>query len=191
MFVETKVWISDYGYDQTLHAFAKSAGKLGVDQIDLLILHQALPSRFDLTIEAYKALETLLAGGKVRAIGVSNFMPGPLEQLLAATTVIPAVRSTMSNTTAGTSGGGAIYALGIFGAWVWFWQQAGSFWEYVLAIFQGLLWPLLRVIGATPSTPRVGRRSRPERRCQGGPRRERRAPEPGVPLARAPTQSVS
>jgi len=91
VFVETKVWISDYGYDQTLHAFAKSAGKLGIDQIDLLILHQALPSRFDLTIEAYKALETLLADGKVRAIGVSNFMPGPLEQLLAATTVIPAV----------------------------------------------------------------------------------------------------
>jgi len=91
VFVETKVWISDYGYDQTLHAFAKSAGKLGVDQIDLLILHQALPGRFDLTIEAYKALETLLADGKVRAIGVSNFMPGPLEQLLAASTVIPAV----------------------------------------------------------------------------------------------------
>jgi len=91
VFVETKVWISDYGYDQTLHGFDKSAGKLGVDQIDLLILHQALPGRFDLTIEAYKALETLLADGKVRAIGVSNFMPGPLEQLLAATTVIPAV----------------------------------------------------------------------------------------------------
>ena len=43
VFVETKVWISDYGYDETLHAFDKSAGKLGVDQIDLLILHQALP----------------------------------------------------------------------------------------------------------------------------------------------------
>jgi hypothetical protein len=37
--------------------------------------------------------------------------------------------------------GGAIYALGIFGAWVWFWQQADGFWEYVLAIIQGLLWP--------------------------------------------------
>ena len=45
VFIETKVWISDYGYDQTLHAFDKSAGKLGTDQIDLLILHQALPSR--------------------------------------------------------------------------------------------------------------------------------------------------
>ena len=59
VFVETKVWISDYGYDATLHAFDKSAGKLGLDQIDLLILHQPMPSRFDLTLEAYRALETL------------------------------------------------------------------------------------------------------------------------------------
>ena len=44
VFIETKVWISDYGYDQTLHAFDKSAGKLGTDRIDLLILHQALPA---------------------------------------------------------------------------------------------------------------------------------------------------
>ncbi|WP_251152910.1 aldo/keto reductase [Cellulosimicrobium sp. Marseille-Q4280] len=91
VFVESKVWISDYGYDTTLHAFDKSAGKLGVDQIDLFILHQALPSRFDLTIEAYKALETLLADGKVRAIGVSNFMPEHLDRLLAETSVVPAV----------------------------------------------------------------------------------------------------
>ena len=74
VFLETKIWISDYGYDETLHGFDKSAGKLGVDQIDLLILHQALPSDFDKTLEAYRALETLLADGKVRAIGVSNFM---------------------------------------------------------------------------------------------------------------------
>lgn len=91
VFIETKVWISDYGYDTTLHAFDKSAGKLGVDTIDLLILHQALPSRFDLTIDAYKALEKLLDDGKVRAIGVSNFMPDHLEKLLAETTVVPAV----------------------------------------------------------------------------------------------------
>src|SRR6201992_842965 len=56
IFIETKVWISDYGYDQTRHAFDKSAGKLGVDQIDLLILHQPLPSDFDRTIAAYRAL---------------------------------------------------------------------------------------------------------------------------------------
>ena len=91
VFVETKVWISDYGYDATLHAFDKSAGKLGIDQIDLFILHQALPSRFDLTIEAYRALEKLLEDGRVRAIGVSNFMPEHLDELLKNTSVVPAV----------------------------------------------------------------------------------------------------
>jgi len=91
VFIETKVWISDYGYDQTMHAFDKSAGKLGTGQIDLLILHQALPSRFDLTQEAYRAMETLLADGRVRAIGVSNFMPGHLSALLERATVVPAV----------------------------------------------------------------------------------------------------
>ena len=91
VFIETKVWISDYGYDQTMHAFDKSAGKLGTHQIDLLILHQALPSRFDLTREAYRALETLLADGRVRAIGVSNFMPAHLDALLERAPAIPAV----------------------------------------------------------------------------------------------------
>ena len=91
VFIETKVWISDYGYDETLHAFEKSAAKLGVEQIDLLILHQPLPSEFARTIAAYKALETLLSEGKVRAIGVSNFLPEYLESLLAQVEVVPAV----------------------------------------------------------------------------------------------------
>src|SRR6201996_883648 len=91
VFLETKIWISDYGYDQTLHAFDKSAGKLGVDQIDLLILHQPLPSDFGKTLEAYRALETLLKDGKVRAIGVSNFMPDHLAALLERSPVVPAV----------------------------------------------------------------------------------------------------
>ncbi|HEU0239911.1 MAG TPA: aldo/keto reductase [Micromonosporaceae bacterium] len=91
LFLETKIWISDYGYDETLHSFDKSAGKLGVDQIDLLILHQALPSEFAKTLEAYRALETLLADGKVRAIGVSNFMVEHLTALLHDATVVPAV----------------------------------------------------------------------------------------------------
>ncbi len=91
VFIETKVWISDYGYDQTLHAFGKSVGKLGTGRIDLLILHQALPSRFGLTQDAYRALETLLTDGRVWAIGVSNFMPGHLDALLERATVIPAV----------------------------------------------------------------------------------------------------
>jgi 2,5-diketo-D-gluconate reductase A len=91
VFIETKVWISDYGYDETLHAFEKGAAKLGVEQIDLLILHQPLPSEFARTIAAYKALETLLADGKVRAIGVSNFLPEYLESLLGKVDVVPAV----------------------------------------------------------------------------------------------------
>ncbi len=91
VFLETKIWISDYGYDATLHAFDKSARKLGVDRIDLLLLHQPLPSRFDRTLDAYRALEKLLADGKVRAIGVSNFMPEHLGRLLADVSVVPAV----------------------------------------------------------------------------------------------------
>ncbi|TMM34459.1 MAG: aldo/keto reductase [Actinobacteria bacterium] len=91
VFIETKIWISDYGYDQTLHGFDKSARKLGVEQIDLLILHQALPSEFDKTLQAYRALEKLLADGKVRAIGVSNFMVDHLTALLNSATVVPAV----------------------------------------------------------------------------------------------------
>jgi diketogulonate reductase-like aldo/keto reductase len=91
VFLETKIWISDYGYDETLHGYEKSAAKLGVEQIDLLILHQALPSEFDKTLQAYRALETLLDQGKVRAIGVSNFMVDHLTALLDAATVVPAV----------------------------------------------------------------------------------------------------
>ena len=91
VFIETKVWISDYGYDATLHAFDKSVRKLGVEQLDLLLLHQPMPSAFERTLDAYRALETLLADGRVRAIGVSNFMPEHLERLLAVASVVPAV----------------------------------------------------------------------------------------------------
>ena len=51
----------------------------------------------------------------------------------------------MSNSNATAAGGGALYSLGIFGAWVYFWQQADAFLEYVLAIFQGLFWPAFMV----------------------------------------------
>jgi len=91
VFIETKVWVSDYGYDEALHAWDKAVGKLGVEQLDLLILHQPAPDRFDKTVAAYKALETLLKDGRVRAIGVSNFMPHHLQQLLAETSIVPAV----------------------------------------------------------------------------------------------------
>jgi hypothetical protein len=55
----------------------------------------------------------------------------------------------MANNNAGAAaGGGALYGLGIFGAVVWFWQQADAFWEYVFAIFQGLFWPAFMVYEA-------------------------------------------
>lgn len=91
IFIETKIWINDYGFDETLHGFEKSARKLGVEQLDLLILHQALPSAFGKTLEAYRALEKLLSESKVRAIGISNFMAEHIERLLPKATVVPAI----------------------------------------------------------------------------------------------------
>lgn len=91
VFIETKVWVTDYGYDPALHAFDKAAAKLGLDVIDLLILHQPRVEDFDLTIGAYRALETLLADGRVRAIGVSNFTPAILGRFLPEVDVVPAV----------------------------------------------------------------------------------------------------
>jgi 2,5-diketo-D-gluconate reductase A len=91
VFIETKVWVSDYGFDETVHAFDKAARKLGVDRIDLLILHQPATDRFDRTVAAYRGLEKLLADGKVRAIGVSNFMRHHLDDLLHRVDVVPAV----------------------------------------------------------------------------------------------------
>jgi 2,5-diketo-D-gluconate reductase A len=89
--LETKVFPSDYGYDETLHAFEKSTRKLGFDTIDIFILHQPTPDQFNTTVQAYKALEQLYADGRVRAIGVSNFMPHHLASLLEQTDIIPAL----------------------------------------------------------------------------------------------------
>ena len=91
VFVETKVFPSDYGLDETLHAFEKSTKKLGLDYLDLYILHQPRPSQFERTLAAYRALEKLLADGSVRAIGVSNFTRVHLDRLMADVDVVPAV----------------------------------------------------------------------------------------------------
>lgn len=91
VFIETKIWVTDYGYDEALHAYDKAVGKLGVDRLDLLILHQPNPEDFGRTIAAYRALETLLQRGDVRAIGISNFTPRQLDRLLAGVDVVPAV----------------------------------------------------------------------------------------------------
>ena len=91
VFVATKIWPSDYGYERTLHGFTKAARKLQVDRIDLLMLHHPGPERFDDTIGSYRALEKLLADGSVRAIGVSNFLHHHMRTLLGAVSVVPAV----------------------------------------------------------------------------------------------------
>ncbi|MFD6276788.1 aldo/keto reductase [Streptomyces sp. NPDC060209] len=91
VFVTTKLWLSDYGYDATLRAFDTSLDNLGLDYLDLYLLHFAFPSAFDSTVAAYKAMEKLLADGRVRAIGVSNFSAGQLRDLIDRTDVVPAV----------------------------------------------------------------------------------------------------
>ncbi|MEV0178919.1 aldo/keto reductase [Streptomyces sp. NPDC050625] len=90
VFVTTKLWNSDHGYDAALRAFDVSLEKLGLDYLDLYLIHWPLPSR-GAYIETYKAFEKLLADGRVRAIGLSNFLPEYLEHLLDRTSVIPAV----------------------------------------------------------------------------------------------------
>lgn len=89
--LQTKMWISDYGFDSGLHAFDRSAKKLGFDTVDVYLLHQPMPNDFDATIQAYKAAERLLSEGRVRAIGVSNFSEDHLNRLMAQTDAVPAI----------------------------------------------------------------------------------------------------
>ncbi|MFJ6904783.1 aldo/keto reductase [Streptomyces griseoluteus] len=90
LFVTTKLWNSDQGYDSTLRAFDTSLEKLGLDYLDLYLIHWPLPAR-DNYLDTYRAFEKLYAEGRVRAIGVSNFLPEHLERLIAETSVVPAV----------------------------------------------------------------------------------------------------
>ncbi|MEU8913850.1 aldo/keto reductase [Streptomyces nigrescens] len=90
LFVTTKLWNADQGHDATLRAFDASLAKLGLEYVDLYLIHWPLPSR-DTYIETYKALEKIYADGRAKAIGVSNFPPEHLERLLGETSVVPAV----------------------------------------------------------------------------------------------------
>jgi diketogulonate reductase-like aldo/keto reductase len=67
VFVQTKLWMSDYGYDQTLHAFERSMRKLGLETLDLYLLHWPVPKQFGATIDSWKAAVKLLGDGRVRA----------------------------------------------------------------------------------------------------------------------------
>lgn len=90
LFVTTKLQNSDQGYDATLRAFDASVAALGLDHVDLYLIHWPTPAR-DLYVDTYRAFEKLLADGRVRSLGVSNFTPAHLERLIDATSVIPAV----------------------------------------------------------------------------------------------------
>jgi 2,5-diketo-D-gluconate reductase A len=90
VFVTTKVWNDDHGYDETLEAFDRSLELLGTDYIDLYLVHWPIPSR-DRYVDTYRALERLQQEGRARSIGVSNFAIEHLERLGAETGVVPAV----------------------------------------------------------------------------------------------------
>lgn len=88
IFVTTKLWNRDQGYDRTLRAFDESLAELGLDTVDLFLIHWPVAKK---RLDAWRALETLHGEGRVRSIGVSNFLVPHLEELLAHATVVPAV----------------------------------------------------------------------------------------------------
>lgn len=87
VFITSKVWNTDHGYKEARAAFERSLQRLGLDYVDLYLIHWPMPKR----LETWKALEAIYEEGLVRAIGVSNFVPRHLDELLATGSIIPAV----------------------------------------------------------------------------------------------------
>ncbi|MGI0106673.1 aldo/keto reductase [Salinimicrobium sp. WS361] len=88
IFVTTKVWNDDQGFEETLKAFDKSLEKLGLEYIDLYLIHWPVPGKY---VETWKALEKLYSEGKVKAIGVSNFLEHQLNDILDSCSIKPMV----------------------------------------------------------------------------------------------------
>ncbi|MFO8002535.1 MAG: aldo/keto reductase [Marinilabilia sp.] len=88
IFITSKVWNTDQGYDQTIDAFNKSLSKLKTDYLDLYLVHWPVKGKFK---ETWRALEALYDEGRIKAIGVSNFMQHHLEDLMGSASVIPMV----------------------------------------------------------------------------------------------------
>ncbi len=94
LFVTTKLWNSDHGYDETIRAFERSLQELALDYVDLYLIHWPVPGKRKQT---WKAMESLLGAGKCRAIGVSNYMISHLEELLETASILPAVNQVEFN----------------------------------------------------------------------------------------------
>ncbi|MGA5870156.1 aldo/keto reductase [Streptomyces cinereoruber] len=90
LYVTTKLWNADQGYDTTLRAFDDSLAELGLDHVDLYLIHWPAPAR-DLYVDTWRAIGTLVADGRVRTAGVSNFKASHLERLLDSSDLVPAV----------------------------------------------------------------------------------------------------
>lgn len=90
VFVTTKLWNSEQGYDSTLHAFERSLGELGMDRVDLYLIHWPVPSE-DRFLDTWRAFERIHAEGGARTIGVSNFRVEDLERLRAEAETLPTV----------------------------------------------------------------------------------------------------
>ncbi|MEM8484551.1 MAG: aldo/keto reductase [Bacteroidota bacterium] len=88
VFVTTKVWNSDQGYDQTMRAYEKSLEELGLSYVDLYLVHWPVKGKY---VDSWRALETLYNEGRVRAIGVSNFLVHHLKDVMDAGTIVPMV----------------------------------------------------------------------------------------------------
>jgi diketogulonate reductase-like aldo/keto reductase len=88
LFVTTKLWNNNQGYEPTLAAIDKSLNKLGLDYVDLYLVHWPKPDHMERT---WRAMEDIQRSGKARAIGVSNFLPKHLDQLTGTATVLPAI----------------------------------------------------------------------------------------------------
>jgi diketogulonate reductase-like aldo/keto reductase len=88
VFVTTKLWNTDHGFDAALRAFDASLSRLGLDYVDLYLVHWPVPG---LRGETWRAMQRILSDGGARAIGVSNFMPHHLAELLADADIAPAV----------------------------------------------------------------------------------------------------
>jgi diketogulonate reductase-like aldo/keto reductase len=90
LFITTKLWNDDHGYESALRAFDESLARLGLEYVDLYLIHWPVPAKGSY-IDTWRALERLYAEGRARAIGVSNFQPWHLRPLLDETDIVPAV----------------------------------------------------------------------------------------------------